>query len=216
VRPFEEISPRQVQLADAAIGYRELGHGPPIVFVHGLLTNGTLWRNVANKLQTSHRCIVPDWPLGAHTAPTRANSDLSPRAVARMIAGFLDALGLQDVTLVANDTGGAIAQMVAAEHPERLGRLVLTPCDAFENFLPPMFRPLQYAARVPRALRLAVKGFGSVPSGACRWRSAGWPSGHGQAAPGLLHVGDAPVTRRRAAATLGRRLLRPRRDDRDR
>ncbi|KAB2339303.1 alpha/beta fold hydrolase [Actinomadura rudentiformis] len=163
MRAFEEIPSRQVRLADATINYRELGQGPPIVFVHGLLSNGTLWRKVAERLQTSHRCIVPDWPLGAHTAPVRPGADLSPCGLARMVAGFLDVLGLQDVTLVANDTGGAIAQMVATEHPGRLGRLVLTPCDAFDNFLPPMFRPLQYTAKVPGALYVAVQALRAHP-----------------------------------------------------
>jgi pimeloyl-ACP methyl ester carboxylesterase len=68
------------------------------------------------------------------------------------------ALDLDDVTLVGNDTGGAIAQLVAAHHPERLGRLVLTPCDAYENFLPPMFRPLQVLARVPLIMDAALQG----------------------------------------------------------
>jgi pimeloyl-ACP methyl ester carboxylesterase len=157
MKAFEEIPSRRVRLDEATISYRALGQGPPIVFVHGLLTNGTLWRHVAEDLRTSYRCIVPDWPLGAHTAPTRADADLSPRGVARIVAAFLDALDLRDVTLVANDTGGAIAQMVTAEHPGRLGRLVLTPSDAFENFLPSMFRPLQHAAKVPGTLYLGAQ-----------------------------------------------------------
>jgi pimeloyl-ACP methyl ester carboxylesterase len=78
-----------------------------------------------------------------------ADADLSPPGVARLVADFCDALDLNGVTLVGNDTGGAICQLVAAHHPQRLGRLVLTPCDAYENFLPPAFRPLQYAAHVP-------------------------------------------------------------------
>ena len=155
--PFAELPLREVQLGDCWIRYREVGEGPPIVFVHGLLTNGTLWREVATGLQTSHRCIVPDWPLGAHGKPAGVGADLSPRGVAQLVADFLESLGLDNVTLVANDTGGAIAQLVAINHPERLGRLVLTPCDAFENFLPPMFRPLQHAARVPGLLFLIVQ-----------------------------------------------------------
>ncbi|WP_433473690.1 alpha/beta fold hydrolase [Spirillospora sp. CA-142024] len=154
---FEDAPYRELRLDDVTIGYRELGQGPPIVFIHGLLTNGTLWRNVADGLHGSYRCLVPDWPLGGHTAPVGANVDLSPRGVARIVAAFIDALGLRDVTLVANDTGGAIAQMIAVEHPARLGRLVLTPCDAFENFLPPWFRPLQYAAWMPGTVYLAVQ-----------------------------------------------------------
>jgi pimeloyl-ACP methyl ester carboxylesterase len=88
----------------------------------------------------------------------RPEADLSPPGVARLVADFLEALDLDGVTLVGNDTGGAISQLVAAHHPDRLGRLVLTPCDAYENFLPPAFRPLQYAARVPGLLTAFVQG----------------------------------------------------------
>ena len=106
----------------------------------------------------------------------RADADLTPPGVARVLADFMAALELDDVTLVGNDTGGAICQLVAAGHPERLGRLVLTPCDAYENFLPPFFRPLQYAAKVPgllttlvqpmrmRALQRGPMGFGMLIS----------------------------------------------------
>jgi pimeloyl-ACP methyl ester carboxylesterase len=87
----------------------------------------------------------------------KPDADLTPPGVARIVADFMAALDLQDVTLVGNDTGGAISQIVAANHPERLGRLVLTPCDAYENFLPPFFRPMQYAAKVPGLLTALVQ-----------------------------------------------------------
>jgi pimeloyl-ACP methyl ester carboxylesterase len=87
----------------------------------------------------------------------KPDADLTPPGVARILADFMAALDLQDVTLVGNDTGGAISQLVAANHPERLGRLVLTPCDAYENFLPPFFRPMQYAAKVPGLLTALVQ-----------------------------------------------------------
>ena len=77
---------------------------------------------------------------------------LDPPGLAAIVGAFLEALDLRDVTLVGNDTGGAICQLVAVNHPERLGRLVLTPCDAYNNFLPAMFRPLQMAARIPGAI----------------------------------------------------------------
>jgi pimeloyl-ACP methyl ester carboxylesterase len=144
------MSDQEVRLAQGPIRYRELGSGgPPVVLVHGLLTNGSLWREVAPLLAAEFRVIVPDWPLGSHRLALEPDADLSPPGLARIVAGFLDALGLEDVTLVGNDTGGAICQLVAVEHPQRLGRLVLTPCDAYENFLPPMFRPLQALARIP-------------------------------------------------------------------
>ena len=139
----------EVRLTQGTIRYRELGAGKPIVLVHGLLTDGELWREVAPKLAEEFRVIVPDWPLGSHQIPLEAGADLSPLGVAKTIADFLDALELEDVTLVGNDTGGAICQLVAVHHPERLGRLVLTPCDAYENFLPPAFRGLQVLAHIP-------------------------------------------------------------------
>ena len=140
-----------VELPQGSVHYRDDGDGRPVVFVHGILVNGLLWRRVVPRLDGLRR-IVPDWPLGSHPAPMRPNADLTPPGLARLVADFLDALGLDDVVLVGNDTGGAISQIVAANHPERVGALVLTSCDAFENFLPPMFRGLQVAARVPGAL----------------------------------------------------------------
>jgi pimeloyl-ACP methyl ester carboxylesterase len=150
--------PKEISLPAGTIRYRDGGSGEPIVFVHGLLVNGGLWRKVTPLLEDDFRCIVPDLPLGSHPSAMNADADLSPPGVARLIADFLTALDLRAVTLVGNDTGGAISQLVAAHHPERLGRLVLTPCDAYENFLPPAFRPLQYAARVPGLITALIQG----------------------------------------------------------
>jgi pimeloyl-ACP methyl ester carboxylesterase len=146
-----------VDLDAGTVHYRESGSGPVIVFAHGLLVNGTLWRKVTPLLDDRFRCIVPDLPLGSHPEPMKPGADLTPPGTARILADFMAALDLEDVTLVGNDTGGAISQIVAANHPERLGRLVLTPCDAYENFLPPFFRPLQYAAKVPGLLTALVQ-----------------------------------------------------------
>jgi pimeloyl-ACP methyl ester carboxylesterase len=148
----------EVKLSQGTIDYRESGEGPPIVFVHGLLVDGLLWRKVTPLLEDRFRCIVPDLPLGSHRTPMSPDADLSPPGLARLVADFLEALDLEDVVLVANDTGGAISQITAANHPERIGRLVLTNCDAFENFLPPAFRPLQWAARVPGGLTGMMAG----------------------------------------------------------
>jgi len=141
----------EVQLSQGTIRYREQGAGDPIVLVHGLLTNGELWREVAPRLAADFRVIAPDWPLGSHEIPLNAGADRSPLGLAAVIADFMAALELENVTLVGNDTGGALCQLVAVHHPERLARLVLTPCDAYENFLPPAFRPLQLLARIPGA-----------------------------------------------------------------
>jgi len=140
---------RAIELAQGTIAYRDTGSGEPIVFVHGALVDGTLWRKVTPQLEGEFRCIVPDLPLGSHRIPMRPEADLSPTGLASLVADFLAALELEQVTLVGNDIGGAICQLVATRHPERLGRLVLTPCDAYENFLPLAFRYLQVAARIP-------------------------------------------------------------------
>jgi pimeloyl-ACP methyl ester carboxylesterase len=143
---------KTIELAAGRVHYSDVGGGEPLVFVHGLLVNGLLWRKVVPPLAERFRCIVPDWPLGSHLTPMAAGADLSPPGLARIVADFLDKLSLERVTLVANDTGGAVAQIVAARHPQRLGRLVLTSCDMFDNFLPPLFRPLQWLAHVPGSI----------------------------------------------------------------
>src|SRR5438445_13019107 len=97
-----------IQLSAGPLRYVDRGSGPPVVFVHGLLVDGRLWRKVTPLLEGRVRCIVPDWPLGSHANPMNADADLTPRGVARLIDNFLEALELRDVTLVGNDTGGAI------------------------------------------------------------------------------------------------------------
>jgi pimeloyl-ACP methyl ester carboxylesterase len=153
----------EAKLSQGTISYRESGEGHPIVFAHGLLVDGQLWRKVTPLLEDQFRCIVPDLPLGSHRAPMARDADLSPAGLARILADFLEALDLRDVVLVANDTGGAISQITAANHPERIGRLLLTNCDAFENFLPPAFRPMQWAARVPPVLTGLLQGMRFAP-----------------------------------------------------
>jgi pimeloyl-ACP methyl ester carboxylesterase len=129
------------------IAYRELGTGPPLVFIHGVGVNGDLWRGVAPRLAGDHRCVVPDLPFGAHAHPLLPDADLSLPGMARIVADFVEALGLDDVTVVANDTGGAVAQWLVGHHAERIAGLVLTSCDAFEKFPPAPQRYLEVAAR---------------------------------------------------------------------
>src|SRR5947199_9664500 len=102
---------RELQLPQGTISYRERGSGEPIVFVHGLLVNGDLWRKVVPELAKDFRCITPDWPLGSHEIPMNRDADLTPTGLAKLIADFLAALELENVTLVGNDTGGALAQI---------------------------------------------------------------------------------------------------------
>ncbi len=149
---------RSVPVRGGTIDYRERGAGPPVLFVHGLMVNADLWRAVLPMVaEAGYRCLAPDWPLGAHQRPMSPTADLSPPGVADMIEEFLAALELTDVTVVANDTGGALVQLLLARRPERVGRVVLTSCDAFDQFFPPLFRYLPISARLPGSIWLLVQ-----------------------------------------------------------
>lgn len=151
------IASETVELPQGTIRYREAGTGDPIVFVHGVLVNGRLWEPTVEHLRKDFRCIVPDWPMGSHRVPMSPDADLSPPAVADMVAAFLDRLDLEKVTLVGNDTGGAICQLVATRRPERIGRLVLTNCDMYDVFPPKLFAYLGILARIPGGLTAAAQ-----------------------------------------------------------
>jgi pimeloyl-ACP methyl ester carboxylesterase len=143
----------QIQLSQGTVEYRDEGSGEVVMLIHGLLVNGTVWDQVVSRLSGRVRCVVPDLPLGSHRVPMDQGADLSPLGLAKLIAELIDRLGLEDVTLVGNDTGGALCQLVCAHHPEHIGRLVLVNCDAFENFPPPAFKLVVRAlGRVPGAV----------------------------------------------------------------
>jgi pimeloyl-ACP methyl ester carboxylesterase len=167
----------QVSLDQATISYRVLGPEesphPPVVFVHGILVDSRLWDRVADGLASAgFRCYLPNWPLGSHTIPVNDGVELSPRAVATMIRDFIEKLGLSDVTLVGNDTGGGLCQLVIDAYPDQVGRLVLTNCDAFDKFPPFPFTLVFALLRGPvsikvlfeqmrvKALRHSPLGFG--------------------------------------------------------
>ena len=137
----------RVETSAGAISYRDRGTGSPIVFVHGVGVNGDLWRRVVPRLAGGHRCITPDLPWGSHSIPLEPDADLSLPGMARITADFLEALDLDNVAIVANDTGGAVAQALVGCHPDRIARLVLTSCDAFEKFPPTPQKYLQVMAR---------------------------------------------------------------------
>jgi pimeloyl-ACP methyl ester carboxylesterase len=134
---------------------RDTGDGPVVVMLHGALVDGTLWDAVVDRLP-DHRCIVPTLPLGSHTTPVADRSVLTPAGVADLVAAELERLDVRDVTVVGNDTGGAIAQLLVTRRPERVARLVLTPCDGLEVFPPALFKPLFWLGRFPPALALAI------------------------------------------------------------
>ncbi|MCL2533269.1 MAG: alpha/beta hydrolase [Nocardiaceae bacterium] len=146
----------EVQLSAGRIEYEDTGGaGPVLVFIHGLLMDGTVWRHVVDGLRNEYRCILPTWPLGAHRTPMNPDADLSLIGLAKLVEEFLCALDLRDVTLVQNDWGGAQVLIGVGDH-ERVTRLVLTSCEAFDNYPPLPARTIVAAARIPGGLRTVM------------------------------------------------------------
>jgi pimeloyl-ACP methyl ester carboxylesterase len=145
-------TPGEIALPSGSVRYFDAGRGEPLVFVHGLLVNANLWRHLVSMLEREFRCICLDLPLGSHTTPMPSHADLRPPALADVIGDALERLCLDDVTLIGNDTGGALCQLLITGRPDRIGRMVLTSCDYRHNFPPAMFRYLKVAARIPGAL----------------------------------------------------------------
>jgi pimeloyl-ACP methyl ester carboxylesterase len=127
----------QVELSAGTIEYTDTGgDGPVLVLLHGLMMDASLWDGVIAGLSSDHRCVAPTLPLGAHRHPMRPDADLSLSGIARLVAEFCDRLGLVDVTLAGNDTGGALVQLLMADGAPSVSRAVLASCDAFDNFPP--------------------------------------------------------------------------------
>ena len=150
---------KTARLDHGPIAYSELGEGEPILFVHGLLVDGRLWSGVAERLAGGFRCLVPDWPMGSHKTALNPGADLTPTGMAATIAAFMDAVGVERATVVGNDSGGAISQILAANHPERVERLVLTNCDTFEHFPPFPFSLMPPIARLPGGISMLSAPF---------------------------------------------------------
>ena len=127
---------RQIELSAGTIEYEDSGNGPPIVLLHGLLMDASLWDEPIADLSVDHRCLAPTLPLGAHRHAMHDDADLTLLGIARLVTEFLDRLDLHDVTIVGNDTGGALVQLLIGDGAERVGRVVLASCDAFDNFPP--------------------------------------------------------------------------------
>ena len=137
----------EIELSAGTIRYEDSGgDGPVLVLLHGLLMDASLWDGPVAELSADHRCVVPTLPLGAHHQAMHPDVDLSLPGIARLVGELLDRLGLEDVTLVGNDTGGALVQLLIGGQPPtgegdirgaaRVGRVVLASCDAFDNFPP--------------------------------------------------------------------------------
>jgi len=133
-------SRRSVETSSGRISYLEQGTGPVALFVHGVLLNGHLWRHQLAHLSDIRRCIAVD--LLAHGDTEIApNQDVSVTANAKMLMEFIDALRIDQVDLVGNDSGGGIAQIFAALYPARVRSLTLTDCDTHDNWPPEAFKP---------------------------------------------------------------------------
>jgi pimeloyl-ACP methyl ester carboxylesterase len=151
----------QGRLAYRAAGPAASSH-PPVVFVHGLLVDARLWEPVANRLATEGiRSYAPTLPLGSHPWPMNADADLSPGGIADLLQTFIKALGLTDVIIVGNDTGGAICQLILGGDTSRIGAAVLTDCDAFGTFPPRGLAPLFQALRRPAVVACLEPGLRS-------------------------------------------------------
>ena len=156
---------RTVTTTSGAVRVRDTGgDGPPVLLVHSLLLDPDLYAKVVPLLTAQgHRCVVPELPFGAHALPLQPDADLTPPGLARLLVEVLDALGLERVSVVGVDTGGALTQLLMAHHRDRVDAVVLTACDAYEHFPPrtllgrllsPLFWPPVLAA-LPTASRLA-------------------------------------------------------------
>jgi pimeloyl-ACP methyl ester carboxylesterase len=156
-----------VDLPQGRLTYRTAGptasSSPPVVFVHGILVDARLWEPVADRLAAEGiRSYAPTLPLGAHRQSMNADADLSPPGLARLVLDFIDALGLDDVTIVGNDSGGAICQVMLGADTSRTGAAVLTNCDALGTFPPRGLAPLFSALRHPGVVACLAPGLRSA------------------------------------------------------
>ncbi|MFF2555726.1 alpha/beta fold hydrolase [Nocardia sp. NPDC058058] len=193
----------ELDLPGGRIRYHDTGEGPPVVFIHGLLVNADLWRKVVPRIAAAgYRCLAPDLPLGSHEIPFPA-ADLTPTGVADLIAAFLERLDLRDVTLIANDTGGAITQVLLARDRSRIGRVVLASVDNYERFLPPPLTVLPWLARIPGSIRPLTESM--------RWRALhALPIGFGWVAkrPVPPEIADSYLLPSRRSAAIRKDLRR--------
>jgi len=196
---------RQIELSAGTIEYEDTGDGPAIVLLHGLMMDSSLWAGPIADLSVDHRCVAPTLPLGAHRHAMHANSDLSLPGIARLVAEFLDRLDLHDVTLVGNDTGGALVQLLICDGAARVGRVVLASCEAFDNFPPGLTgKTLALTGKLPPAMfglfmqQMRLRALRRLPI------AFGWLTKRGDAATArwMKPVLTQPEIRRDAVRTL--------------
>ena len=148
---------RSIEVPAGVIEYAEAGSGPPVVLLHGLLMDHTLWHRVLPLLPEGFRYIRPVLPLGAHRHAMNPGTDLSLAGQVRLVADVLDALSLESATLVHSDWGGALF-LTARGLDDRVARQVILPCEAFDNFPPGLpGRMVTLAARLPAGIQLAAR-----------------------------------------------------------
>jgi pimeloyl-ACP methyl ester carboxylesterase len=207
------MATRTVELSAGPIDYEDTGGDRPVlVLLHGLLMDPTLWAGVIADLRADHRCVAPTLPLGGHTRPVAAGTDLSLPGIAALVAEFLERLDLRDVTVVGNDTGGALVQLLVAGGADRVAGIVLVSCDAFDNFPPGVpGRTLVFSGKLPPALfgafmqQLRLKPLRRLPI------SFGWLTKRGDAtvARWLTPVLRQPGIRRDTVRVLRAMAARP-------
>ncbi|MGD9736953.1 MAG: alpha/beta fold hydrolase [Solirubrobacterales bacterium] len=199
-----EHAKQEIDLSAGRIRYREAGEGSAIVFVHGFLVDGRLWDGVVDALADRFRCIAPDLPFGAHRIPMSPGADLSPTGMAAIVAELIERLGLDDVTVVGNDSGGAISQILVTTRPAHIGRLVLTNCDTHENFPPGIFKALPPLAKLPGSTWLMLQPFriGALTRFAFAPFSKSMPAAYA-AAWSEGAIGDAEIRRDLGKVTVG-------------
>jgi pimeloyl-ACP methyl ester carboxylesterase len=147
----------ELELTAGVIDYEDTGGGgPALVLLGGLVMDGTVWDPLVDELRSEYRCIVPTLPLGAHRRPMRADADLTLSGYGRMVAELLERLDLREVTLVQNDHAAALA--LAGAEPPRVARLVISSCEAFENYPPGLpGKNMRLMAFVPGGIYIAMQ-----------------------------------------------------------
>lgn len=154
---------RLLDLEIGSIRVRIRGSGPAIMFTHGLLVDGRIWSQVAHAVaEEGFTVVLPDLPLGAHSVAVADRSRLTTAGVATCLFDIADQLDIDRFSVVGFDTGGAISQVAAADRPERIERLALMSCDAFEHYPPPLIKPFKWAARWSPAMSLVLKTLSDV------------------------------------------------------
>ncbi len=153
-----ELETHWLDLPLGRIRVRTVGRGPALLFTHGLLVDGRVWDRVAGPVAgQGFRAVLPDLPLGAHSIAVKNRANLTTSSVADTLFDIADHLGIERFALLGFDTGGAVAQVATASNPDRIDRLALMSCDAFEHFPPALIKPFQWAAHWSPAMTLVLK-----------------------------------------------------------